>query len=302
MDGLIFKSVPGELVDVAPGKRESVAVISTAALDRDREVVIPSGLVRKQYAGLVVHLNHEVSQPIGKSLWVREASGRVLAKHRFSDATQLSRECFALVQDGVLDHYSVGFIPHEAGVPTPAEKELYGAAKKIYRSWELIEYSLVGVPANPEAVSVAVSKGRVSAETAALLRPVGYPVGYKGEKYSLHEAGVAHARELIRQGRVDRDSPWAPDLHSPGTDGDWKDFSLQFLAEDKSRAADTLDHWHFPVVSGGRVYVHGLRAAISRAGQDGETQVEAAARELLDLVRPKKDYSLLLARALQARL
>ncbi len=293
---VIRKMSMGEIVDVSPGQREVVAVISTPDIDRDGEVVLSDGLARKQYAGLSVLLNHDQAIPIGKSLWVKSAGGRVLAKHRFSDATPLARDCFALAQDGVLNQYSVGFVPTDSGPPTAMERKSYGDAVKIYRAWELMEYSLVSVPSNPNAVALAVSKGLIGEESARIFKSSD-PV------YTLNQAGYQYAMDLINAGKLD-DGEWDPKISSPGKDGDWVEFGHRFLAVDAAAPEHTLAHWHFPVVADDKVFLHGLRAAISRASQNGYPEIEAAAQRLLERAEKKiaKNMPLLVARRLLSRL
>ena len=173
MDRLLRKSFVGEVLEVQPGRRQIVACISTAAVDRDGEVVLPAGLLKKNYAGLTVFYNHDTTRPVGVAQWVKTRGDRVLAKYRCTDRTQFARDVFALAQDGVLTSYSVGFAPREASGPTPAEiaeRPELATVRRMYRRWELLEFSLVGIPANPEATMLAISK-KVSPETWAVLQP-----------------------------------------------------------------------------------------------------------------------------------
>ncbi len=168
---MIRKSFETEILDVAPGRREVVACISTAAIDRDAEVVLPHGLIKKHYGGLTVFYDHDTAKPLGVTQWVKQADGRVLAKYRASDKTQLARDMFALAQDGVLKSYSIGFLPRAYSAPTPEELRLRPElkdARRVYRQWELLEFSLVGIAANPEATMLAISK-KVSPQTWAVL-------------------------------------------------------------------------------------------------------------------------------------
>ncbi len=168
---MIRKSFDTEILDVAPGRREVVACISTAAIDRDAEVVLPHGLIKKHYGGLTVFYDHDTAKPLGVTHWVKQADGRVLAKYRASDKTQLARDMFALAQDGVLKSYSIGFLPRAYSAPTPEELRLRPElkdARRVYRQWELLEFSLVGIAANPEATMLAISK-KVSPQTWATL-------------------------------------------------------------------------------------------------------------------------------------
>ena len=169
---MMRKAFEGQIIEVEAGKREIVACISTAAVDRDGEVVMPMGLVKKNYSGLTVFYNHDTALPIGSALWVKHSGGRVLAKYRTTDKTQFGRDMFALAQDGILNGYSIGFMPREYSAPSSAEiagRPELKDVQRIYRQWELLEFSLVGIPANPEAVTLAISK-KVSPETLELIR------------------------------------------------------------------------------------------------------------------------------------
>ncbi|NNM86552.1 MAG: hypothetical protein HKL96_12450 [Phycisphaerales bacterium] len=166
------KAFDASLVDVLPGKREVVACISTGSKDRDNEVVRPEGLVRQHYAGLTVFYDHDTRLPIGVTQWVKSDANRVLAKYRISDKTEFSRDMFAMAQDGVLTGYSIGFLSREDSPPSTAEltaSPSLAGVRRIYRKWELLEFSLVGIPSNPEATMLAISK-KVSADTLARLQ------------------------------------------------------------------------------------------------------------------------------------
>jgi HK97 family phage prohead protease len=162
-------------LEVNEGKREVVAYISTNAIDRDGEVVQPKGLKKKNYANNpIVMVNHDYrSLPIGKALWVKanEDGSKLIAKSYISDKTELARDVFGLLQDGVLNAFSIGFVSLRNSAPTTQEKNArpeLANARLIHREWELLEYSVVGIPANPEALTLAVSKG-YSPETLDIL-------------------------------------------------------------------------------------------------------------------------------------
>ncbi len=131
-------------------------------MDRQNEVVLPTGMLRKNHAGMTVFYNHDTTRPIGVTQWIKPHNGRILAKFRCTDKTPFARDIFALAQDGVLRTYSIGFRPLESSPPTAAELREHpdwAEALRVHRSWELLEFSLVGVPANPEALMLAISKG-----------------------------------------------------------------------------------------------------------------------------------------------
>jgi len=160
-------------VSLEAGKREVLAIISTDVVDRDGEVVQPKGLRKKNYAGNpIVLVNHDYrSLPIGTARWVKADGDKVLAKYYVSDRTQMARDIFGLLQDGVLSAHSIGFQSVRNSPPSTQEKNArpdLKDARLIHREWELLEFSVVGIPANPEALTLAVSKG-YSPETLKML-------------------------------------------------------------------------------------------------------------------------------------
>lgn len=201
------KSFESDIVDVTPGQREVVACISTAALDRDGEVVLPTGLEKKNYGGLTVFYDHDTCLPLGTTQWVKESRGRILAKYRLSDKTQFARDMFALAQDGVLKSYSIGFLPRQYSAPTTAELQQrpeLQAARRIYRRWELLEFSLVGIAANPEATMLAISK-KVSVETLAALQKNLHPAAVIASPGKMRPMATAEIASAIAAGIINCD-------------------------------------------------------------------------------------------------
>ncbi len=301
---IVTKSFESELLEADEGKREVVACVSSSSLDRDGEVVLASGLVKKHYGGSPFLWRHskEPENILGQVLWAKQVGDKIVAKHRFSSVSEKAKELFPLVQEGTLRTFSVSFRPLEASEPR-ADEPQFKEASRIYRKWEMLESSLVPIPANADAVALAVSKGLVLGDE--LRRELSAGVN-KDPKYQVHKAGVAQAERLIARGDIDRGGTWNPDVSSPGQDASsaaWKEFSLRFLAEDPTQPRDTLAHWHFPVVEGGKVFIHGLRAAIARAGQTGSADIEAAARRLLELAEKRsKQFAAVVARGAARRL
>lgn len=174
MPDKLFKVHSEKLLEVNEGKREVVSVISTDSIDRDGEVVLPRGMKKGNYNGNpVVMVSHDLrTLPVGKSLWIKAEEKRILAKSYISDKTQLARDAFGLLQDEVLNAWSVGFTTIRASAASKGELDArpdWAESRRLIREWELFEYSLVAVPANPEALTLAVSKG-YSPETLDFLK------------------------------------------------------------------------------------------------------------------------------------
>lgn len=274
---------------------EIVHVISSGTLDRDNEVVHPAGMRRGNHAGMTVFYNHDTTQPIGVCRWVKPHGDKVLAKTRLTDKTEFARDIKALVQDGVLRSFSIGFrTMGNDGPPTQTElksRPQWAGARRVFRDWDLHEYSLVGVPANPDAIVQAEGKGLISPATALILKGSAPAADgddpAKGGTIELNRDAVAWARAQIAAGKIDRDTPWswAPaDAHRwlSMCDGDWKKYGKMFLGKRVGANPETQSAWAFPVGHAGKVYLSGLRAALTRAAQYQYTEIEDAARKLYD--------------------
>ena len=99
----IHKEYEAEVQALAKG--EVIAVISTDSVDWAGDVMLPQGLVKRQYQGNpIVLYGHDGAQklPIGTCSWVKAEPRRLVAKYRITDKTQLGRDIYSLMQDGVL--------------------------------------------------------------------------------------------------------------------------------------------------------------------------------------------------------
>lgn len=151
----------GEIKSIDEKEMTLTAFVSTAARDRYDEVLDPKGVDITNYnKNPVVLWAHKYDiPPIGKALWTKRNDIGVLSKVQFAK-TPFATEIFNLYKDGFMKAFSVGFIPISTedgdGVKTP---------KRTYKKWEMLEFSAVPVPANPEALALAIQKGYVSEET-----------------------------------------------------------------------------------------------------------------------------------------
>lgn len=120
------------------------AVASSAKTDRHGEVVDQKGWDLKNFKKNPVLLwAHDHSQmAIGKATRVWMSEGNLMFKGVWQEATDLGKAAKQLVEDGILKTFSVGFLPSEMEGNT-------------YTKQELLEISLVNVPANPDAMMLA---------------------------------------------------------------------------------------------------------------------------------------------------
>lgn len=122
-----------------------VAVASTAVEDRHGEVVEVAGWDLKNFKKNPVLLwghQHEIPAiGIAKNIRITgEGKKQALTfEPVFHDATDFAKALKAMVEDlGILNSFSVGFLPHDMD-------------GNRYTKQELLEISLVNVPANPDA-------------------------------------------------------------------------------------------------------------------------------------------------------
>ncbi len=148
-------------------ERSIVSVISTESVDRDRDVVLSSGLdVSSLKSNGVVLYMHDPCTVIGKVLWVKKEPGRVIAKTRFAN-TDFATEVFNLYKDGFMRGWSIGMDPDTMRRREPRPEEIrrnpeWANARWIVEKAEVIEYSAVSIPANREALNKAFGDGHVN--------------------------------------------------------------------------------------------------------------------------------------------
>jgi len=138
--------------------RTLVAIISTDITDRVGDRLHVDGVELDDYRkNPVVLFGHDAKSVIGRALWIKVAGGKLLAKVQFAN-TPLATEVWQLYRDGFLSAWSVGF---KATSATPIFDDLGEGPSLDIRAWTLLEFSAVAVPANPEALTIAVADGRV---------------------------------------------------------------------------------------------------------------------------------------------
>jgi HK97 family phage prohead protease len=143
------KFAPGAVVDdQALGARQIRVVASTPTPDRAGDVMVPRGCMADAYfANPIVLADHDPTKPIGTAkLDIADDHVGALIDFAPAGASAKADEYCALAKAGVLKTVSIGFAPIEF-------EPIKGAGYR-YAKWELMEISLVAVPANPEALVV----------------------------------------------------------------------------------------------------------------------------------------------------
>jgi HK97 family phage prohead protease len=126
-------------------KGEFVFTASSERTDREGDVIKSSGWLLDNFkdGGVLLWGHNQDKLPVGRVLWVKQDNGKLVGKARFNGQTQLSKDVEKLVKMGDLTGISVGFRALES------EKTQHG---RMFTKQELLEVSVVNVPANPDAV------------------------------------------------------------------------------------------------------------------------------------------------------
>jgi HK97 family phage major capsid protein/HK97 family phage prohead protease len=141
-------------------------VLSDETVDRYGDVIDAKGWDLKNFRKNPIALfGHSAGFPIGTWSNIRVEGGKLMARLNLAakGTSQRIDELISLVEQGILRAVSVGFRPLEAE-PIDKEKPFGG---QRYTKQELLETSLVSVPANPAALAVAKSLN-LSPETMSL--------------------------------------------------------------------------------------------------------------------------------------
>ena len=166
----IRKFYSAEKIDVVDSERSVVGVISTSSKDRDREVVDPEGAILTDYQkNRVVLYGHDYhGLPIGRNMWIKRKGNALIAKTQFASRPAdlpesqpwLPDQVYHLMKEGMLNGFSIGFIPLEERELQEAETK--SGVERAWAKWLMLEYSIVAVPSNPEAVAIEIKSGAIN--------------------------------------------------------------------------------------------------------------------------------------------
>jgi HK97 family phage prohead protease len=144
-------------------------VLSDESVDRMGEIITAGGWELANFKKNPVALfNHNSNFPIGKWKGLNARNGELRGHLELAPAGTSERidEIRKLVEAGILQAVSVGFHPLKKEPMDDKADKYFGPFK--YLKQELLETSLVSVPANPNAVAVAKSL-KVSDDTMRLV-------------------------------------------------------------------------------------------------------------------------------------
>ena len=222
-----YTSEKSEVSKEKDHNRVITSYITTNTRDRDGEVLLPEGMRFENYekSGKPVFWGHSYRDPkdvVGKNLWLKaDKDGKgIIAKTAFRD-TQFADEVYRLFTEDIagqgpcLKGWSVGFVPltwtdGDGTKDTP---------RRTYNEWELLEYSAVSIPANPDAVSLAfksgVFKSPVLVKQFNLTEDTFESAPLPGdEAVAALEAAEAKAAEVAEVEGSEKAEPAEPDDHA----------------------------------------------------------------------------------------
>ena len=193
--GVVTKSV----VNADDGIYE--ATITTSTMDRQGEVVIATGMKADNYMrNPVVLFGHDYqAPPVAKALELSVTADAVKARFQFpaKDVSARADEIHALWDGGFLNAVSIGFIP---------SKWAENSATPTITEWELLEFSIVPVPANQEALRLMLEQAKAEMKEGRVL---------SARNYSLVQECVSSLTALLEasDGKMESGDP-APEVTS----------------------------------------------------------------------------------------
>jgi HK97 family phage prohead protease len=205
----------------ATGERKMSFTISTAAVDRDGDTIDPKGWDLKNYQkNPVVLWAHDYSQlPVGKAINITSTADGLKADVEFPP---LGTYPFAdtvhdMVKAGFLNATSVGFAPIEHAQAKGRERG-YDFSKQ-----ELLEFSIVPVPSNPEALAQRGLKPEQAKAYAKSMRAwadtiLGKPVTKKLDEEQFGQLSVAMAKILSDEAHTEKRVDESTNEHEKGRD------------------------------------------------------------------------------------
>lgn len=169
-----------ETMELRPAAREEVSLITTEALDLDREVILADGLEWGYFEANgknVTWAHHYDMLPIGKGLWFKTGEGPsgvrgVLGATQYAKRPDWWPEGQVWFADAVA-HYvfelgqlrgrSIGFVP--TAIRKPTAKDVEGRPELEECNWIIaravaLEWAVCVVQCNPDAVRFDVEKAR----------------------------------------------------------------------------------------------------------------------------------------------
>ena len=157
----------------------SVGIITTIDVDSDGDVILPLGVDTSRYEkNPVVLFQHNLNMPIGFAEEINITEDKIVAKTRYG-STEEAKKIHQLLKDKVLRTHSIGFVALESVIrgtkdfeiilnelkskfPNKFDEETSQRVDRVVTKSLLLEYSIVTIPANEEAVINEIKNIKIS--------------------------------------------------------------------------------------------------------------------------------------------
>jgi len=161
--------------EFTPGERAEISFVSTRAIDRDSEVIMPNGLDWKHFRkNPIVPFSHNYRElPVGRSLWVVRAKDDDRTKDGWKAKTEyftkpkdwsgpwLPDAIWHIMTEGKMPlGKSIGFVPMEGHSPKPQDLKddpMMADVHFIITKALVLEYSATPLPSNQTALPTAIA-------------------------------------------------------------------------------------------------------------------------------------------------
>jgi HK97 family phage prohead protease len=142
------------------------AYASTLSIDRDNEIILPTAYLASKESFMknpvLLQFHDYWDEPVGKIVNLSHDEFGIVMDVEFAP-TEAGEKFKTLYKGGFMNAFSIGFIPKEYVTPNDEEYATLGlkginksSVRRVYTEIELLEVSCVPVPANRDAVTLAV--------------------------------------------------------------------------------------------------------------------------------------------------
>jgi HK97 family phage prohead protease len=159
-DGVAVEA-PARVLRTSEGSRSVTFVLSDGSIDRVGDTLAVDGwdLAAYRRNPVVLFAHDSSSPPVGRMWNIRSDGARLLGDVEFASAEtyEFADTIYKLVRDGYLKAGSVGFMPIDYTFADDRDRP-FGID---FHEQELLEFSVVPIPANSNALVQAAAKGLI---------------------------------------------------------------------------------------------------------------------------------------------
>jgi len=149
--------VPAE---AAPENQVRTFTISTPSVDREGDIMDPTGCNASDYLKnpVVLWAHDYTSLPVGRTKTLTIRPDAIVSDVEFAP-TAFAQQVKSLIDGGYIKGASIGFLPADGGAEPITDSQGRVTGTK-YTKWHLLEWSLVPVPSNQEALAHMVATAK----------------------------------------------------------------------------------------------------------------------------------------------